>query len=171
MADDELVRTVYERSYRRLVAHCTALSGSRAEAEEVVQKAFLVAVTHRGDVAEAGDKEAWLRAVALALLRHRWLRVRVVGRGRPRFRTMLRSEPSIDLGPGVPEEHAAVVYALQRLTLPVRVTVVLRQLDGLDVAGIARELGVSEGTVRARLARAHTEMAAHLSAFEAAARA
>ncbi|WP_323100301.1 RNA polymerase sigma factor [Intrasporangium sp. YIM S08009] len=166
MADDDLVRTVYERSYRRLVAHCTALSGSRSEAEDVVQQAFLVAVTHRDDLAEATDKEAWLRAVALTQLRHRWFRARLVGRGRPRF----RSEPSIDLGPGVPEEHAAVVYALSRLSLPVRVAVVLRHLDGRDVAEIARELGIPEGTVMARLARAHTEMAPHLSAFEEAAR-
>ncbi len=166
MADDDLVREVYEQSYRRLVAHCMALSGSRSEAEAVVQKAFLVAVTHRGDFAEAADKQAWLRAVALTLLRHRWLRARLVGRGRPTF----RSEPSIDLGPGVPEEHVAVVYALSRLSLPVRVSVVLRHLDGLDITQIARELSVSEGTVRARLARAQAEMAAHLSDFEEATR-
>jgi RNA polymerase sigma-70 factor (ECF subfamily) len=166
MADDDLVRAVYERSYRRLVAHCTALSGSRYQAEDIVQQAFLVAVTHRTDFAEAPDKDVWLRAVTLTLLRHRWLRARVVRRGRP----AVRSEPSIDLGPGVPEEHTAVVYALSRLSLPVRVAVVLRHLDGLTVAEIARELAISEGTVRARLARAHSEMAAHVSDFEAAAR-
>ena len=166
MADDDPVRGVYEQSYGRLVAHFTALSGSRSQAESVVQQAFLVAVTHRGDFAEATDREAWLRAVALSRLRRVRLRAHLTGNGRPAFRL----EPSIDLGPGVPEEHTAVVYALSRLCLPVRVAVVLRHLDGLDIAQIARELSVSEGTVRARLARAHTEMAAHLNDFEEAAR-
>ena len=166
MADDDLVHALYEQSYRRLVAHCTALSGSRSEAEDVVQESFLVAVRHRDDVADAADSEAWLRAVALGLLRRRWLRARFARRlvrGRP-------GEPSIDLGPGVPEEDAAVAYALSRLSLPVRVTVVLRHLDGLDIGHVASELGISEGTVRARLARAQAEMAGHLSDFEAAGR-
>lgn len=166
MADDDPVHAMYEQSYRQLVAHCTALSGSRSEAEDVVQEAFLVGVTHPHDFAESADREAWLRAVALTLLRRRWRRTalaRRVLRGRP-------TEASIDLGPGIPEEDAAVAYALSRLTLPVRVTVVLRHLDGLDIGHIARELGISEGTVRARLARAQVEMAGHLSDFEAAGR-
>jgi RNA polymerase sigma-70 factor (ECF subfamily) len=166
MADLDPVQGVYEQSYRRLVAHFTALSGSRSQAEDVVQEAFLVGVTHPDDFAESADKEAWLRAVALTLLRRHWRRTalaRRVLRGSP-------AEPSIDLGPGVPEEDAAVAYALSRLTLPVRVTVVLRHLDGLDIGQIARELGIPEGTVRARLARAQAEMATHLNDFEAAGR-
>src|SRR5690349_23739191 len=100
MIDDDPVHAMYEQSYRQLVAHFTALSGSRSEAEDVVQEAFLVGVAHPHDFAESADSEAWLRAVALTLLRRRWRRTALARRVR-RWRP---TEPSIDLGPGVPEE-------------------------------------------------------------------
>jgi RNA polymerase sigma-70 factor (ECF subfamily) len=45
----------------------------------------------------------------------------------------------------------------------VRLTAVLHYIADLSVAQIAHELAVPEGTVKARLARARTQMAGHLS--------
>ena len=53
--------------------------------------------------------------------------------------------------------------ALGQLSMPVRVTVVLHYIADLSVAQISSELSVPEGTVKARLARARAQMAAHLS--------
>jgi RNA polymerase sigma factor (sigma-70 family) len=162
--DGDMLRAVYERSYRRLVTQFVALCANRSEAEDVVQEAFLTAWTHRPDFTAAANKEAWLRTVALNLLRHRWRRSRLSARTLPKF----RAELSIDLGAQAPENHVAVVTALSKLSLTVRVTVVLRYVADLSVAQISRELGVPEGTVKARLARARVQMARHLSDREEA---
>ena len=164
MDDDDAIRAVYDLSYRRLVTQMVALCGNRAEAEDVVQESFLTAMTHRGDFALAGNKEAWLRTVALNVLRHRWRRARVAGHLLPK----LRAELSIDLGPHAPEDHVAIVYALSQLSTQVRVTVVLHYIADLSVAQVARELSVPEGTVKARLARARAQMAGYLSDREEA---
>ncbi|GAB3057124.1 SigE family RNA polymerase sigma factor [Intrasporangium mesophilum] len=164
MDDDDVIRAVYDLSYRRLVTQVVALCGNRSEAEDVVQESFLAALTHRRDFAEAANKEAWLRTVALNVLRHRWRRARVAGRVLPKFRADLR----IDLGAHASEDHVAIVDALSRLSLPVRVTVVLHYIADLSVAQIASELSVPEGTVKARLARARAQMAGHLSDREEA---
>ena len=102
--------------------------------------------------------------MALNRLRNRWRRARVAGRVLPRFRTEL----SIELGPGAPENHVAVVYALSQLSAQVRLTAVLHYIADLSVAQIAHELSVPEGTVKARLARARTQMAGFLSDREEA---
>lgn len=164
MGDDDPVRAVYDLSYRRLVAQMLALCGNLSEAEDVVQECFEAALTHRNDFTAVANKEAWLRTVAVNLLRNRWRRARVAARVLPRF----RAELSIDLGPGSPEDHVAIVYALSQLSLPVRLTVVLHYVADLSVTQISRELSVPEGTVKARLARARAQMAGYLSDHEEA---
>jgi RNA polymerase sigma-70 factor (ECF subfamily) len=159
----DALRAVYDVSYRRLVTQVTALCGNLPEAEDIVQEAFVTAMTHRADFAEVANKEAWLRTVAVNQLRNRWRRARVSARVLPR----VRAELSIDLGPAAPEDHVAIVYALSQLSLPVRVTVVLHYIADLSVAQVARELAVPEGTVKARLARARAQMATHLADKEA----
>ena len=162
--DGDVVRSVYDLSYRRLVTQMVALCGNRSEAEDVVQESFLTALTHRSDFTEAANKEAWLRTVCLNLLRNRWRRARVAGRILPKF----RAELNIQLGPQAPEDHVALVQALSKLSAQVRVTVVLHYIADLSVAQIAHELSVPEGTVKARLARARAQMASHLSDHEEA---
>src|SRR4051794_36760284 len=162
--DDDPLRAVYDLSYRRLVTQLTGLCGNLGEAEDVVQEAFVTAMTHRDDFLGVANREAWLRTVAVNLLRNRWRRARTLSRILPRY----RAELNIDLGPGAPENHVAVVYALSQLSLPVRVTVVLHYVADLSVAQIAQELSVPEGTVKARLARARVQMAGHLSEREEA---
>ena len=157
-ADDDAVRSVYDASYPRLLTHVLALCGNLAEAEDIVQEAFVRAMTQRHDFADAATKEAWLRVTAVALLRKSWRRRRIVGRFIPR----MRRELSLDLGPDTPDNQLAVVFALSQLGLPVSETVVLHYVAHLDVGQIARELGVPEGTVAARLARARTQMSGHL---------
>jgi len=156
MDEDDVVRAVYERSYRALVTHFIALSGNRSEAEDLVQEAFLLADAHPHDFADAADKDAWLRAVGLQVMRRRRRWSRLAGVVVPRFRT----EANINLGRQAPEDHVAVIDALNRLSLPVRHTAALHFLGHASVAQIASELSVPEGLVNGRLARARAELAA-----------
>ncbi|MDQ3456299.1 MAG: sigma-70 region 4 domain-containing protein, partial [Actinomycetota bacterium] len=65
-------------------------------------------------------------------------------------------------GEGVPaplENHVALVAALQQLPAAQREALVLHYLGDLPIAQIAAQLGVPEGTIKARLSRGRTAMA------------
>jgi len=62
---------------------------------------------------------------------------------------------SVEVGP----EHVAIVTALGQLDRNQRQVVVLHHLADLGTADIAAELGIPEGTVKSRLARARAQLA------------
>ena len=169
MDDGDVIRAVHELSYRRLVPQMVALR-NRSETGDVVQESFLTesvltALTDRRDITPAGNEEAWLRTMALNVLRNRWRRARVSARTLPKFRGELGV---LDRGAPVPEDPLAVVNALSQPSLLVRVTVVLHHVGDLSVARIAHERCVGAGTGRTRLAPARAKIAGQLSDHEEA---
>ncbi|MGW9426240.1 sigma-70 family RNA polymerase sigma factor, partial [Streptomyces koyangensis] len=60
------------------------------------------------------------------------------------------------------ETSILVDQALQRLSPDQRAAVVAVDMEGYSVAEAARRLGVPEGTVKSRCARARTKLASHL---------
>jgi DNA-directed RNA polymerase specialized sigma24 family protein len=125
------VAEFYAATYPRLVGVLTVASGSRPDAEEVVQEAFVRLVTRWDTVSRYEDPESWVRSVAFRLAYSRWRRA---GRGGP--------APD-------PVEVDRVLAALPRNR---RAVLVLRHAAGLPVERIAAELDVAAGTVTSRLA-------------------
>jgi len=69
----------------------------------------------------------------------------------------------------VPEptpDHVALVAALRRLPEAQRTAIVLHHLCDLSVDQIAAETGAAVGTVKARLSRGRSALAAHLVSEE-----
>ena len=153
MADDGYVREVYEASYRRLVAQAYAVAGDRVEAEDAVQEAFARAVAAGDRFRRVDNPEAWLRTVALNVLRRRWRRASLFRALTPRLAT------PADV-PGISEDHVAVVEGLRSLPFQQRETLALFYLGDLSVQEIAATLGVADGTVKSRLTRGRTALAA-----------
>jgi RNA polymerase sigma-70 factor (ECF subfamily) len=149
-------RAFYAACYPRLVGVLALAAGSRADAEEVVQDAFVRLLPRWSTVSQYDDPEAWIRKVAFRLLSTRARRfrtgVRVMARLRP-----VASTP----GPG--PDGIAVREALAALPLTQREVVVLHYYVDLSVDAIAAELGVAVGTVKSRLSRARTSLAPLLS--------
>jgi len=153
VADDGYVREVYEASYRRLVAQAYAVAGDRVEAEDAVQEAFARAVAAGDRFRRVDNPEAWLRTVALNVLRRRWRRASLFRALTPRLAT------PADV-PGISEDHVAVVQGLRSLPFQQRETLALFYLGDLSVQEIAATLGVADGTVKSRLTRGRTALAA-----------
>jgi RNA polymerase sigma-70 factor, ECF subfamily len=151
--DVEFVRDLYDASYRRLVGQLVGLTGSQAEAEDVVQEAFVRAVNHARTVRRADHPEAWVRTVAVNVARSRWRRMqRFVG-----LQPRLVDEPaSREAGS---TDRMAVVEALRRLPAAQREAIVLHHLADLPVHEVASTLGVPLGTIKARLSRGRTALA------------
>ena len=152
MADSAYVREVYEASYRRLVAQAYAVAGDRVEAEDAVQESFARAVAAGERFKRVDNPEAWLRTVALNVLRRRWRRAQMFRVLTPRIAT------PADV-PGISEDHVAVIEALRALPFQQRETVALFYLGDLTVQEIATALNVAEGTVKSRLGRGRSALA------------
>src|SRR6266498_5220507 len=70
------VGEVYHACYRRLVAQLYAFTSDVSEAQDVVQEAFARALARPRAFADIDNPEAWLRTVAINLVRRRWRRRR-----------------------------------------------------------------------------------------------
>jgi RNA polymerase sigma-70 factor (ECF subfamily) len=147
----------YTGSFARVTAQLHAMIGDRDEAQDCVQEAFVRAWSHRRRLDHAEHPEAWVRTVAYRLAVSRWRRT-VRGRRAP---DRALSGAGVTAPPG--ESHIAVVEALRRLPEAQRRVLVLHHLADLSVRDVAREVGAPEGTVKARLSRGRTALAALLA--------
>jgi len=157
--DDEELRDFYASTYTRLVGTLTLAAGSQAEAEEVVQEAFVRLLGRWDTVRRYDDPEAWVRLVAFRLLSNRLRRARNGAAALLR----LRSAPT---GPSPAGDQADVLAALRALPLAQRQVVVLHHMYDLPVEAVAHQLGVSSGTVKSRLSRARAALAPLLQVKE-----
>lgn len=139
------VRDLYAASYRRLLGQLIGVTGSVAEAEDVVQEAFVRGLNHPRRLLGAENPEAWLRTVAVNLARSRWRRAqRLVGLA-PRL-----VEVPCD---GDADGHVVLLQALRKLPAGQREVIALHYLADLTVEQVADTLGLPTGTVKARLSR------------------
>ena len=147
----------YTASFHRLTRQVYAMIGDRDEAQECVQEAFARAWAHRRKLDRAEHPEAWVRTTAYRLAVSRWRRT-MRGR-RPTDRA---------LGPAThaaapSESHVALVGALRQIPEAQRQALVLHHIADLSVQDVAREVGVPEGTIKARLSRGRAALAALLA--------
>jgi RNA polymerase sigma-70 factor (ECF subfamily) len=151
MSDEQALRDLYAVSYVRLVGVVGAVCGDRHEAEEAVQDAFVRLIGQWPKVSRYDEPEAWVRKVALGYVSNR-RRKALNG-----IKAALRHGPAPDV-PAPSGDPVDLRRALGALPQKQREAVVLHEL-GLDVAAIARQLDIAEGTVKSRLSRARAALA------------
>jgi RNA polymerase sigma-70 factor (ECF subfamily) len=134
------------------------LTGSRSDAEEVTQEAFVRAYRALGGYSPDRIRDLhlreWVWTIALNLSRNR-------GRARRRHpEEPLEAWPATpDPAPGPEQEALAgaewerLARHLARLPWPVRAAVVLRHVSGLSYAEVAATLGRPIGTVKSDVHR------------------
>ena len=144
MGDVE-IQDLYAASYRRLLGQLIGVTGSVAEAEDVVQEAFVRGLDHPGRLLDADNPEAWLRTVAVNLARSRWRRARRLVGLAPRLVEEPRDADS--------DGHLVLLQALRKLPASQREVIALHHLADLTVEQVADTLDLPTGTVKARLSR------------------
>ncbi|MFN8193029.1 MAG: SigE family RNA polymerase sigma factor [Nocardioidaceae bacterium] len=133
------------QAHLRRVAY--AICGDWTRADDLLQTALVKLYVAWPRVRRDGREEAYVRRIIV--------RAEIDEHRRP----WRRERPGLDgHDPAAPaplpvEERSALVDALQELPLMQRRTVVLRHWLGLSVADTARELGISEGTVKSHSSR------------------
>lgn len=132
---------VFQAGYSTLVRVLSVAAGSRADAEEAAQEAFVRLITHWSTVSAYDDPQAWVRLVAFRLLR------------KSQRRTNPEPEPAVPVDPALPDLRLDVRRALARVPSTHRTVLVLHYLADLPVDEIARVLKIPTGTVKSRLSR------------------
>ena len=146
----------YAGSVRRVSGYVYALTGDRAETEDIVQEAYARAWQHWDRVSTYTDPEAWVRTVAYRIRVSRWRRTK----------TGLTAYRRHGVAPDTPElsvNYVAIVDALRRIPAAQRRAIVLFYLVGLSVEEISQETGVASGTIKSQLSRARTRLAGLLN--------
>ncbi|MHC3818519.1 SigE family RNA polymerase sigma factor [Streptomyces sp. DT9] len=147
----------YATAYPRLVRQLYAMTGDLAEAQDVVQEAFIKAWDRRGRFSGAPSQEAWIRTTAWRLAVSRFRRLR---RG---MQLMQHHHEQTHVEEPSPE-HVVIVDALRKLPKNHRSVVALYYLCDLSVEQISAETGWPAGSVRTWLARGRRSLAVQLSA-------
>ncbi len=160
-------QTLVEKHGGKLYAVAYRITGDGAEAEEIVQEAFVNA--WKGIRGFRGDASfsTWLTAIAVNLSRNRLRRMRTRKAREPlsmdeppdsRGGRMARTIPSPDPTPHErlerDEELSALKSCVDSLEPVFKEAVVLRDMRGLSYAEIAAILHEPEGTIKSRLFRA-----------------
>lgn len=138
---------LYHASYRRLVAQVYAFTTDLSEAQDAVAEAFARALARKG-LSDIDAPEAWLRTVAVNVVRRRWRRKQLLNT------ILLRERPLAKLVADQPEpDRADLRDALASLPRMYREVIVLHYLADLPVDEVSEILGVPVGTVKSRLSR------------------
>lgn len=148
---------VFAASRQRLFSIAYRMLGTRADAEDVLQDAWLR--WHRADRAAIESGEAWLVTVVTRLAIDRLRAAKVE---RERYVGWWLPEPLVDVDEHTPERAAelasdlsvALLWALERLSADERAAFLLRQAFERDYAEIAALLGKSEAACRQLVHRA-----------------
>lgn len=154
------VGELYHACYRRLVAQVYAFTSDLAEAQDVVQEAFARALARPKALTDIENPEAWLRTVAINVIRRRWRRRKLLDT------ILLRERPTTRVVEPPPEpDRADLRDALARIPKPFREVVVLHYLADLPVDEVAKVLDIPVGTVKSRLSRGRSALAELLGAY------
>lgn len=151
----------FSRLRPRLQAIAYRMLGSRAEAEEVVQDAWLR--WHESDPAGVDNTEAWLVSVTTRLAIDRLRSAKVQ---REHYVGTWLPEPLMAGTPASPEqllEHAgevsvAFLTLLERLAPEARAAYLLREVFDADYAEVAEALGKTEPACRQLVHRAKAQL-------------
>lgn len=161
-AAEQALAELYRTSFRRLVTQLYAFTTDLTEAQDVVQEAFARALARSRGLSDVDAPEAWLRTVAINVVRRRWRRRQLLD-------TILRRDRPVQAlvadGPG--PERADLRDALAGLPAAYREVIVLHHLADLPVDEVATLLGVPVGTVKSRLSRGRAALATQLTGYPA----
>jgi RNA polymerase sigma-70 factor (ECF subfamily) len=177
ISDEELVRRALtgdrwgrEMLYRRhagsLLAMTVRLISNGGDAEEIVQDTFVAAFEQLASLRESGAVGAWLRQIALNLVRRRVRRARLLrflGLDRSTDYATLEALADPGLATDQRAELALIDCLLREMRPALRLAWMLRRVDGLELGEVASLCSCSLATVKRRIAAADVIVDRHVA--------
>ncbi len=164
------VRELIRRLNPRLFRVARGIAESDAEAEEIVQEAYLKAFTHLEDFKGAASLATWVTRIAIntALMRRRGHSPHqeydtVTETDAPQVLAFPGHRPeSPDAALGRTQIRALLEQAVAELPPDLRLSFLLHEVEGMSVLAVARDLSLNPVTVRTRVFRARRRLRAAL---------
>ena len=160
----EAFERIFERYRDRVFNLAIRLLGNASDAEDVSQEAFVTVYRKVGDFRFSSRFYTWLYRIVYNLCvdhkrRHAGGESEMTNR--EDGQAALGQLPDPEAGPlellaEGEFRQKAVERALQRLSSPLRMVIILRYMEGKQYSEIAEVLECSVGTVKSRLSRAHS---------------
>lgn len=145
LAGDEVFDAALVAAYPRLLAYARVLTGSLADAQDVLQEAMVRCIAHQRRSQDVEVAVAYLRrAVTNEVIRH----------GRRRSVVAVPDDLPAEQGRDVVALREDLRQMLTALTPRERVAVVCRHYLGLTEKETARDMGCTVGTVKKLCSRA-----------------
>lgn len=157
---------LYQREYAGVYRQVRYLTGDPSVTEELVQETFAQAMASARRFDPRRRFDAWLHGIALNVVRQLWRRTRTEVRAHARLEVataISRRHDGPDLSHLQRERSRALYAALAELPDRWREAFVLRELQGIEAAEVARRLGVTTGNVHVRVTRARARLRELLS--------
>ena len=142
------IEELYGTFYKEMLSYCTALTRSRAAAEDLVQETYLRAMTHWDDFQDLSRNQsrAWLYKTARNL---------VVDQARKQSRETPAEEERLALASFEEDlSQAAVTQLIARLPDMERPLFTMRYFEGYNARELGEIFDLPSATVRSRLASA-----------------
>src|SRR5262245_180772 len=163
------VQTRDEAAFRELVRRlgpmvlgvCRRIAGDHHSTEDAFQAAFLVLARRAADLAPREAVRGWLHGVAVRTARMaRAMSARRRARERPV--PVVHARPADEPTAADPDPPRVPEEAVGHLPDHLRATVALCELEGVSRGDAATRLGIPEGTLSSRLAKARAVLAGRL---------
>jgi RNA polymerase sigma-70 factor (ECF subfamily) len=150
-------------TYDRLTRSLAAAFGDRELASEAVQEAFVRAYTRWRRVRRLDNPAAWVRRVAINLLRDQHRRR---GRRDRAIERLAATTPTHTVDPDHAAGNGEVLGHLESLPPQQRLAVALFYLEDASIADVAHAMSISEGAVRYHLNQGRTSLRKAMSLSE-----
>lgn len=158
----DVIVDLYRRLRPRLAHFFLRRTRDPETATDLVAETFARALEHARRFRGGADADPWVWGIARNVLAEHVRRDRVEQRGLRRLaleRTVTTAEPP---QPPAADERGPAARALEGLVVEQRDALRLRVVEELDYGVVARRLGVSEPTARARVSRGLRKLAVSL---------
>lgn len=153
--DSSAEAMIYRRHARVLGGLAARLVGCRADAEDIVQETFVIALEHLRDLRDPSSLRAWLTRIAVTQAQRRLRTRRLLhwlGLDRTEADLPLDALASPDAGPETRAELARLAALLDRCPAPERVAWTLHRVEGETLEAVAAACDCSLATAKRRIA-------------------
>jgi RNA polymerase sigma-70 factor (ECF subfamily) len=161
--DEAAFHTLVDRHAAGLYRLARSLSATEHDAEDVLQETLMAALRGAGSFDGRASVKTWLSRILMRQAARAWNRERRSRAALP----LEMAEPHAQPGNGAVrvDQRLDLSAVLNALPEDHRQVLVLREVEQLSYAEIARVLNVPVGTVDSRLHRARREMRARLEEY------
>lgn len=164
--DLEAWSRLYHDHFDAVLTHVCYLVGDMVLAEDLVQDVFARAMAHVGTFDGRSRFLAWIRGIALNVVRMHWRRADTTARVHRDFEAMSRLAEAAALPDQAhaQEQRMQMLYqVLETIPTSLREAFILRELEGVPATEAAAQLGITPGNLAVRLTRARSRIRKELT--------